>query len=159
MLCICIQFIELVNVSLHRWPAGRKGPELQQPAHPLPLSAHFHHGHHHAVFPPQRLLQPGQPGSSLLWHYLLHPLPPAHLLLCLAGPHHQRHEDPGKFAVPSGVWLWDGVPVAVRRAGSGSAVGQHPDQPSGGRRVLLPHIYLHDGPGYCALRCAGLVLG
>lgn len=46
------------------------------------------------MLPPQCLLQPGQPGSSLLRHRLLHPLPPAHLLLCLARAHHQGHEDP-----------------------------------------------------------------
>lgn len=47
------------------------------------------------MFPPQRLLQPGQPGSRLLRHHLLRPLPPAHLLLRLARPHHQGHEDLG----------------------------------------------------------------
>lgn len=47
------------------------------------------------MLPPQRLLQPGQPCSGLLWHCLLHSLPPAHLLLCMARPHHQGHEDPG----------------------------------------------------------------
>lgn len=74
---------------------GRQGVELQQPGHPLPVSAHLHHGHHHAVLPSQRLLQPGKLGSCLLWYHLLHPLPAAHFLLRLARPHHQRHEAPG----------------------------------------------------------------
>lgn len=76
-------------------PAGREGTELQQPNHPLPLSAHLHYGYHHAMLPIQCILQSGQPGSSLLRHCLFHPLPPTHLLLCLARPHHQRLEDPG----------------------------------------------------------------
>lgn len=74
---------------------GRKSAELQQCCHPLSLSAHLYHGYHHAMLPPQRLLQPGQPCSGLLRHCLLHSLPAAHLLLCMARPHHQGHEDPG----------------------------------------------------------------
>lgn len=74
---------------------GRKGTELQQRRHPLSLFAHLHYGYHHAMLPPQCLLQPGQPGSRLLWHCVLHPLPPAHFLLCLARLHHKGHEDPG----------------------------------------------------------------
>lgn len=77
------------------WPLGRKGVELQRPNHPVPLFAHLYYGHHHAMFPPQCLLQPGQPGGRLLRHCVLHPLPSAHLLLHLARPHHQGHEDPG----------------------------------------------------------------
>lgn len=66
---------------------------------------------------------------------------------------------PTESAVPSGFWLWDGVPVAIRRAGPGPAVGQHPDQPSGGGRVLLSHLHLHDGPGHYTVCCASVVPG
>lgn len=77
------------------WPLGRKGVELQRPNHPVPLFAHLYYGHHHAMLPSQCLLQPGQPGGRLLRHRVLHPLPSTHLLLHLARPHHQGHEDPG----------------------------------------------------------------
>lgn len=33
-------------------PKGRKGTELQQRHHPLPLFAHLHYGYHHAMLPP-----------------------------------------------------------------------------------------------------------
>ena len=85
----------ILCVSVHLWPTGRQGIKLQQPHPPLPLFAHLHYGHHHAMLPPQRLFQPCQPGSRLLRHCLLHPLPSAHLLLCLAGAHDQGPEDPG----------------------------------------------------------------
>lgn len=76
-------------------PLGRTSAELQQWCHPLSLFADLHHGYHHAMLPPERLLQPGQLGRGLLRHCLLHPLPPTHLLLCMARPYHQGHEDPG----------------------------------------------------------------
>ncbi len=50
-----------------------------------------------------------------------------------------------ELAVSGGLWLRDGVPVAVRGAGFGSAVGQHPDQPVRERHLLLPHLHPHDG--------------
>lgn len=71
---------------------GRKGAELQQPHPCLLLPADLHRRHHHAVLPHERLLQQGQPGCRLQRHHLLHPLPAAHPLLRLAGPHHQEHE-------------------------------------------------------------------
>lgn len=88
--CIAVENSNLC-VSFCLWPIGRKGTELQQRRHPLPLFAHLHYGYHHAMLPPQCLLQPGQPGSCLLWYRVLHPLPTAHLLLRLARQHHQGH--------------------------------------------------------------------
>lgn len=73
-------------------PTGRKGAELQQPHPCLLLPADLHRCHHHAVLPHERLLQQGQSGCRLQRHHLLHPLPAAHPLLRLAGPHHQEHE-------------------------------------------------------------------
>lgn len=72
--------------------SGRQSVALQQPDSCLLLSDDFHSGHHHAVFSDERVLQQGQPGSSLQWHHLFHPLPTSHPVLCLARPHHQEHE-------------------------------------------------------------------
>ena len=62
-----------------------------------------------------------------------------------------------ELPVPRGLRLRDGVPVPLRGAGLGPAVGQHPEQPAGGGLLLLHDLRGHDDAGRRAVRCAGLV--
>ena len=50
-----------------------------------------------------------------------------------------------ELIVSSGLWLRDGVPVAVRGAGFGFAMGQHLHQPVREGQVFLLHLHPHDG--------------
>lgn len=49
-----------------------------------------------------------------------------------------------ELVVSSGLWFWDRVPVTVRGAGFGAAMGQHTDQPIRKGHLLFPHLHPHD---------------
>ena len=64
---------------------------------------------------------------------------------------------PPESPVPCGLRLRDRVPVPLRGAGPGPAVGQHPEQPPRGGLLLLHDLRGHDAAGRRAVRRAGLV--